>query len=370
MFETYYKCLQEKIQTIHKEEFPIKAHLAVEGESVQMLCPVCYRPDESEDSQRAIWQVLLHEISTLQEVHENKRIHISKEYTLLIEKIDVSDAGQYFCVERRDYISVYQLDVFLTDKRRSFRLGDEPLTPETFLLKHNLRVFTMWAAWGECNTCDRSGEKSRIGQCTVKKMYQDIPVFPRDYAMMAVYPEGVPCHSTALPRHIRKMSEIGNRESETILVPCQEPCPTDPPVSRITDESGNVVEVVDAGFHSMKDQPQLPSLVKRKVLYENENSHLLLNCPTQHEANMIHWARGESEVDPIDIKKQTKGRVWVDSLSRLHFKPLLLSDTDVYKQVVSVSFIHSFIYLFVHSLSFFAISYHKALAVYSWLLLI
>ncbi|BFY99318.1 hypothetical protein BsWGS_02358 [Bradybaena similaris] len=329
-FEAYYECLRKKVETIRKEEFPIKAFLAIEGESVQMTCEACYRPDESEESQKAIWQLLRHETSLLEQVYEDDRISISKDYTLLLEKIDVNDAGQYFCLERRDYVAVYQLDVFLTDKRKKLRLGEELPAPETFLMQQNLRVFTMWASWGECNTCDKLGERPRIGQCTVKKIYQDIPVFPRDYPLMVLYPEGVPCHSTALPRHIRSMAAISNRESETALVQCNEPCPTDPPVSTITDESGNVVEVVEAGFHSMKEKPLLPSLVKRKVMYEPEKSHLVLNCPTKANPNLIHWARGEREVDPVDIKKLTKGRVWVDSLTRLHLSPLLLTDTDVY----------------------------------------
>lgn len=37
-FQTYYECLKKKVETIRKEEFPIKAFLAIEGESVQMTC--------------------------------------------------------------------------------------------------------------------------------------------------------------------------------------------------------------------------------------------------------------------------------------------------------------------------------------------
>lgn len=65
-----------------------------------------------------------------------------------------------------------------------------------------------------------------------QKIYQDVPVFPRDYPLMGLYPEGVPCHSTAMPRHLRSIKDIGGRESETIVSPCLEACPTEPPMRK------------------------------------------------------------------------------------------------------------------------------------------
>ncbi|KAK0069564.1 Ig-like V-type domain-containing protein FAM187A isoform X3 [Biomphalaria pfeifferi] len=251
--------------------------------------------------------------------------------TLTIRSIDVNDAGQYFCVEHEDYAAVYQVDVFLTDRRKHISHGVDVPQGDTYLTQRNLRVFTMWAPWGECNTCDRQGQKFRVGQCTVKKIYSDTPVFPRDYPIMMFYKDGVPCHSTALPRHIRQIPEIGERFSETIVASCNESCPTQPPAIEITDKSGQVIDVIEPGFHSIHQKPALPPLIRREVLYEPQNSHLVLHCPGELEVDMIHWTRGERQIDPGSIKRQTRGRVHVDSRNQLHINQLLLSDTAVYK---------------------------------------
>lgn len=47
----------------------------------------------------------------------------------------------------------------------------------------------------------------------------------------------------------------------------------------------------------------------------------------------VRWMRGKRRVDPLSIKRQTAGRVWVDSANRFHIGLLLLSDTAVYKSV-------------------------------------
>ena len=48
----------------------------------------------------------------------------------------------------------------------------------------------------------------------------------------------------------------------------------------MTDEDGEIVEVIAAGYHSMEDgPPELPKMAKRVVKYEPEDSHLALQCP-------------------------------------------------------------------------------------------
>lgn len=330
LFQKYYQCITDRLKLLQAEEFPIKAFMAIEGERVMMECKVCFRPDFDETSQRAVWQVLGHEATDSHAVVLSKKIKMMKDNTLLIEEIDVDDAGQYYCVEQRDYMAIYQLDVFLEDKRRHLRVGIDEPRPEEYLFDRNLRVYTTWAAWSECNTCGRPGRRHRVGQCTVKKIYGDLPIFPRDYPLMVLYPDGVPCHSTALPRHIRQLHQVGDRESETIVLPCMEPCPTEPPTRVVTDKNGEVLEVLEPGFYPIKEKPVLPPLVRRKVFYEPEKSNLVLLCPGRLDSKLVHWARGQRTVDPAHVKRQTKGRVWVDLLARLHFKPLIQSDTAVY----------------------------------------
>ncbi|KAK3767082.1 hypothetical protein RRG08_017956 [Elysia crispata] len=331
LFQKYNQCITDRLDLLQADEFPIKAFMAVEGEKIMMECKVCYRPDFDAASQKAVWQVLGHEATDTHAVTPNEKIKILKDNTLVIKDIDVDDAGQYYCVEHRDYMAIYQLDVFLTDKRRHVRVGIDEPRAEEFLLDRNLRVYTTWAPWSECNTCGRPGTRIRVGQCTVKKIYVDLPVFPRDYPLMVLYPEGIPCHSTALPSHMRRLHQIGERHSETIILPCMEPCPTAPPTRVVTDKNGDVLEILEPGFYSVKEKPTLPPIVKRKVFYEPEKSHLILRCPGDLDRSLVHWARGQRTVDPAHVKRQTQGRVWLDSSVMLHFDPLLLSDTAVYK---------------------------------------
>ena len=330
LFDKYYQCQEAKVRSLLQEEFPIKAKLAVEGEKVRLTCQICYRPDVDADSQLPDWQFLRHEDTGLTKIVPSGRVKVSRDHSLVIKNIDVEDAGQYFCVERHDYAAVWQLDVFLTDRRRFVQLKKGAQQNDTFLNKRNLFVFTKWGSWSECNTCDRIGQRSRPGNCMVKKIYPHVPTYPQDFPLMALYPGGVPCHSTALPRQLRHVKEIKERESETLVSECNVPCATTPATRVVTDEDGSVIEVVKSGFFSIFEKPDLPKVVKRRVIYEPENSHLVLKCPGDLTTDQIRWQRGRRDVDPLTIRRQTNERVWVDQQRRLHLAPLLLSDTAVY----------------------------------------
>jgi len=144
IFEAYYKCQQAKVDSLRKEEFPIKAALAVEGEKVVLTCQVCFRPDQDLKSQKAVWQFLRHEDTGLSIVRPSRDIEITDDSSLVLNSVDIRNAGQYYCVEKHDYAAVWQLDVFLTDKRRFVRFGRDDTIPEKLLWSRNLRVFTMW----------------------------------------------------------------------------------------------------------------------------------------------------------------------------------------------------------------------------------
>ncbi|CAL1546170.1 unnamed protein product, partial [Lymnaea stagnalis] len=142
--------------------------MAIEGETIVLTCRVCYRPDVAQMSQRAVWQVLKHEDTALEVIVPGDRHEVKQDNSLTINSVDVNDAGQYFCVDDRDYAAVYQLDVFLTDHRKHIKPGQDVPQEDVYLINRNLHVFTMWATWSDCNTCDRSGQRTRVGQCTVK----------------------------------------------------------------------------------------------------------------------------------------------------------------------------------------------------------
>ena len=110
---------------------------------------------------------------------------------------------------------------------------------------------------------------------------------------------------------------------------CFQACPSTPPPIRVTDANGRVVEVIESGYHPLEKKPDFPPMVKRKVMYEPQGSHLVLTCPTD-EKGKIRWQRGDRPINPSIISKQTRGRVSVDNLNRLHIKKLRMRDAAPY----------------------------------------
>lgn len=110
---------------------------------------------------------------------------------------------------------------------------------------------------------------------------------------------------------------------------CYQPCPTEPPPIEVTDANGNVVEVIEGGYHPIGRKPELPPMVKRKVKYEPAGSHLVISCPTSKKGK-VRWQRGERAINTATIRHQTKGRVSIDKLNRLHIRKLHERDTAPY----------------------------------------
>ena len=74
-------------------------------------------------------------------------------------------------------------------------------------------------------------------------MNKTAPVKPKDFLMLMFYPDGLPCHSTALPVRIRRLPKVRSRHEETLLAPCNVTCPTKYPPVLVTDKDGNVVSL-------------------------------------------------------------------------------------------------------------------------------
>lgn len=72
-------------------------------------------------------------------------------------------------------------------------------------------------------------------------------------------------------------------------------------------------------------------LVIRRVLYEPINKHLILSCPRSKKyKSLIRWQNGTLVLNPLTIKRQTRGRVFLDSINRLHIRRLRMTDTAPY----------------------------------------
>nr|KAG5691487.1 hypothetical protein BaRGS_026262 [Batillaria attramentaria] len=229
-------------------------------------------------SQQAIWQHLRRSDSSLGNVHYDDRIQMTPQSGLVIKGADVADAGQYSCLHLGDYVAIYQVDVLPKERRKRVRLG-ESLLQEVYLPSHNLRVLTVWSSWGSCDACDVIGHRQRTGTCTVLKIDPDDRVKPRDFPMIDLYPDGVPCRSTALPGHLRRLKVVRHRYEETLVAECNVSCPTEAPPVAVTDSDGKVLELVEpVKLYSLGEMPPLPKMVKRRVLYEPEGKHLVLTC--------------------------------------------------------------------------------------------
>ena len=168
----------------------------------------------------------------------------------------------------------------------------------------------------------------------VKKIDPTLPVFPIDIPTMHLYPDGMPCRSSALPENVARVDEIKMRKSETLMEYCFEPCPTEPTIQKVTDSLGNVIEVVETGkgFRSMKEaKPTFPPLVKRKTVYQEEGKQLIIECPEDDIADKaIRWQIGSQMIDHIASKERTLGRVYIDIANRLVIETTIYADSAPY----------------------------------------
>lgn len=255
VFEEYYRCLIER-----KFEFSDKSHvkaiLVLEGQSVKLECHACFRPDQDYSSYGFQWQQLRTQDGVLRYVEERERIKITSDMMLTITGVDVSDSGQYFCVQTntQEYIEIYQLDVVFRERRKTIQEYEikEKLLPMLSLNEHNLHVFTLWSRWSYCNACNKMGKRKKVGICMVNKIYSNRPIKPFDIPIIALYPDGIPCRSTLLPREISRLKVVRQRPSETIMGDCYVDCPTTPAFITVNDSSGNVIESIEPGYHSMQ----------------------------------------------------------------------------------------------------------------------
>ncbi|XP_045212509.2 Ig-like V-type domain-containing protein FAM187A [Mercenaria mercenaria] len=331
MFETYYKCIEEANKRENRIKEAITAVLALEGQRVELKCPSCRRPDQDSGQARLFWQRVRNvDASTTHIDPSAKGIKMKKDMTLIIKHVDVSDAGQYFCVKDGDSEIIYQVDVLFREPQRTVSEKNiESLLPAQKLIDHNLEVFTHWSEWGECDQCDKKGRRLKFGTCMVQKIDADKPIVPVDVPIMTLYPNGVPCRSTVLSRPVAHLPGIKGRKSEIIAGECFQACPSTPAPIQVTDKNGKVVEIIEGGYHPIGKKPELPPLVKRKVLHKASGTHVTLTCPTS-EKGKVRWQRGDRPINTATIRRQTKGRVFIDKLNRLHIRKLRIRDSAPY----------------------------------------
>ncbi|KAL3876481.1 hypothetical protein ACJMK2_034324 [Sinanodonta woodiana] len=319
MFEEYYKCITERNNKLLDEKETIKAILALEGQRVRLECRSCsYPPDQDRGRQTISWQKLGLADGIVQFVTSGENRRIKEDNTLELQNVDVTDSGQYFCALSGDTIEIYLLDVLFREPLVTVpEANSSLLQPPQHLVDHNLQVFTHWSEWGSCDQCDKAGKRFRSGTCMVQKTDKDQPIKPVDLPIMMMYPDGVPCRSTVLPKVIANIHGIRSRKSE-----------------RIAGKKLNIsVLLLSFGdiwpYVPINSKPTFAPLVNRQVLYEEAGKHLVLKCPAA-DSSKVRWQKAELIINSATIRYQSHGRLWIDGLNRLHFRRLILRDSASY----------------------------------------
>ena len=142
MFEKYYRCIEEANKPENRMKEAIIAILALEGQRVELKCPSCQRPDQDSSKAKLFWQRVRNVDSTTKHIDPSaKGIKLKKDMTLVIKSVDVTDAGQYFCVKDGDSEVIYQVDVLFREPQRTVSEKNmETLLPAQKLIDHNVEV--------------------------------------------------------------------------------------------------------------------------------------------------------------------------------------------------------------------------------------
>ncbi|ESO86649.1 hypothetical protein LOTGIDRAFT_166921 [Lottia gigantea] len=289
LFKKYYECLEKRESEVRSgSNEAITPKMILAGQPLHIPCGICKRPDQNAESLGVKWLVIRSGDGRMKRIRFNgngktkkKRIKFNKDYSLHIDKARFRDAGQYFCMVQDDFISVTQIDILVNERKRILYESNEkdvPL-PTYYMENENIQIATVWAEWSSCDKCGDQGSQRKRGTCMVQKIYPDRPVKPKSFQMINKYPQGIPCHSSALPGFLKKKPEIKGRACEIYVRECYEACPSSPGPITITDKAGNVVEFIEPGYYSLKHPPTIPPMTQHRVIYEELGKHLVLKCP-------------------------------------------------------------------------------------------
>ena len=138
-FEEYYKCKEKSEKEEKKVTDTITAILALEGQRVNLPCPLCVRPDQTP---RIHWQRIRTADSSIVNVRQGLHgMKVKKDLTLVIKSVDLIHAGQYFCIHEGDAVIIYQVDVLFREPQRTvYENNTSTLLRSQRLLDHNLEV--------------------------------------------------------------------------------------------------------------------------------------------------------------------------------------------------------------------------------------
>ncbi|XP_078688430.1 Ig-like V-type domain-containing protein FAM187A [Branchiostoma floridae x Branchiostoma belcheri] len=248
---------------------------------------------------------------------EEERLDLGNKFDMTIRHAQVTDSGMYYCRDGDKLLVLYYLTV---KEPKAVKLSLVALKEKTLPNRTagGMTLFTLWSPWGECNRCGGSGERARIGICHVEG--KD---FPKNSGTV------IACDSENLPAVAREVfgKEI-NRPDERRVEFCTKSCPKDPTLKVTKDSSGRVVSSVRR--MDVKHRPTLPPPISRKTMFRTRGENIKLSCPGEGMDRPVSWKNGSTVVTETELKKNTKGRIFVDIVNSLHIRDLRKQDGNVY----------------------------------------
>ncbi|XP_035680329.1 Ig-like V-type domain-containing protein FAM187A [Branchiostoma floridae] len=266
---------------------------------------------------------------------EEDRLELGTEFDMTIRHAQVTDSGIYYCRDTSRERLLVSYDLTVKPAKSGVRLSlvalsENPLPNRTAA---EMTMFSLWSPWGQCNRCGGSGERARIGICHVES--ENFPEHLGTRKVFACDSENLPSFAREVfgeeirrPGHTIPFYEI-RRPDERRVEFCTEPCPIDQSLA-VTDSSGRIVEsVLNLGRGNL-NRPTLPTITSKKSIFGKTGENITLSCPGEGMDSPVSWKNGSAVLTETELKRTTKGRVFVDIVNSLHIHDLQKQDGTIY----------------------------------------
>ncbi|XP_036369572.1 Ig-like V-type domain-containing protein FAM187A [Octopus sinensis] len=323
----YYDCIK---RTHTRGRSVYQTYITKPGQRVLLKCHQCFKPGTTTEMKtRVTWQHLQEKGTVLSHIQSNGNYKITPKRDLIIKAINSDLDGYYYCIKRNQYEAIHHLTTVTSVQ---FHAVIENTTKSLLTMKHltsnNLKIFSTWSNWSKCSECGKEGFRRKIGLCSIKKLNKSAPVRPVDIYIFYYFNGSLSCQSTALPEQIRELPAIKSRPNEVFYNKCKVACPKKAASTIIKDQSGKVVEVVNAGYLSLHQKRKLARPVIRDVIYTTKGSDVIIRCRTDED--IIRWQNRSAPLKHFLESRKTRGRVFIDVTNSLHIRNTQFTDTSIY----------------------------------------
>ncbi|XP_066603912.1 Ig-like V-type domain-containing protein FAM187A [Prorops nasuta] len=231
--------------------------------------------------------------------------------------------------------------------------------PSKILSDYELKIFTTWTEWSECSTCDAVGNQIRYGYCTLSalntvkntrmkqefyrrhkrrenaltKIKSEENAKAEMHQALSVFHNELPCKSIFTPARIQLIPDVQERKIEIMIRYCKIECPKNV-IFEVRDKNGNILESANnsAGIFSMAQEiPKPAPMAVRITLYYRHDKMIKLICPGNLNSDApIVWRVGKDSLIPSIIKKQSRGRIYINPQMQIVFNKTRFQDAKIY----------------------------------------